>query len=80
VGDRDGEGLRWRPASERPHVDPVPGAPPCSEPVFFGADDNPVGAQFVGLTLVYVCDFFASQGRFLCERLLGLATSSPERG
>jgi hypothetical protein len=41
--------------------------------VFFGADDNPVGALFVGLTLVYVCDFFASQGRFLWERLLGLA-------
>ncbi|HKO28541.1 MAG TPA: hypothetical protein VJU80_13865 [Solirubrobacteraceae bacterium] len=41
--------------------------------VFFGAGDNPVGALFVGLTLVYVCDFFASQGRFLWERLLGLA-------
>ena len=41
--------------------------------VFFGADDDPVGALFVGLTLVYVCDFFASQGRFLWERLLGLA-------
>ena len=41
--------------------------------VFFGADDNPVGALFVGLTLVYLCDFFASQGRFLWERLLGLA-------
>jgi hypothetical protein len=41
--------------------------------VFFGAHDNPVGALFVGLTLVYVCDFFASQGRFLWERLLGLA-------
>ena len=41
--------------------------------VFFGAHDNPVGALFVGLTLVYLCDFFASQGRFLWERLLGLA-------
>src|SRR3954453_3801802 len=41
--------------------------------VFFGADDNPVGALFVGLTAVYVCEFFASQGRFLWERLLGLA-------
>jgi hypothetical protein len=41
--------------------------------VFFGAHDNPVGALFVGLALVYLCDFFASQGRSPWERLLGLA-------
>jgi hypothetical protein len=41
--------------------------------VFFGADDNPVGALFVGLALVYLCDFFASQGSAVWERLLGLA-------
>ena len=41
--------------------------------VFFGAHDNPVGALFVGLALVYLCDFFASQGFSVWERLLGLA-------
>ena len=41
--------------------------------VFFAADDNPVGGLFVGLSLVYVCDFFASLGSSLWERLLGLA-------
>ena len=41
--------------------------------VFFGADDNPVGALFVGLTLVYICDFFASLGSAMWGRLLGLA-------
>ena len=28
--------------------------------VFFGASDNPVGALFVGLFAVYVCEFFAN--------------------
>ena len=41
--------------------------------VFFAANDNPVGVLFVGLALVYVCDFFASVGSSLWERLLGLA-------
>jgi hypothetical protein len=41
--------------------------------VFFGAHDNPVGALFVGLALVYICDFFASLGSGLWERLLGVA-------
>jgi hypothetical protein len=41
--------------------------------VFFGAHDNPVGALFVGLALVYICDFSASLGSSLWERLLGLA-------
>jgi hypothetical protein len=45
--------------------------------VFFGADDNPVGALFVGLALVYICEFFASLGwrrvnGALWERALGL--------
>jgi hypothetical protein len=40
--------------------------------VFFGADDNPVGGLFVGLALVYICDFFASLGSALWGRLLGL--------
>jgi hypothetical protein len=39
--------------------------------VFFGADDNPVGALFVGLTVVYFCDFFASLGSRFWERALG---------
>lgn len=30
--------------------------------VFFGADDNPVGGLFVGLSLVYVCESFTSLG------------------
>jgi hypothetical protein len=41
--------------------------------VFFGAHDNPVGALFVGLAVVYICDFFASLGSSLWEKLLGLA-------
>jgi hypothetical protein len=40
--------------------------------VFFGAHDNPVGGLFVGLSLVYICDFFASLGSPLWGRLLGL--------
>jgi hypothetical protein len=40
--------------------------------VFFGADDNPVGALFVGLALVYICEFGASLGRPFWERALGL--------
>jgi hypothetical protein len=45
--------------------------------VFFGASDNPVGALFVGLFVVYVCEFFASLGSprvrsATWERLLGL--------
>jgi hypothetical protein len=45
--------------------------------VFFRADDNPVGALFVGLAVVYVCEFFASLGwrrlnGELWERALGL--------
>jgi hypothetical protein len=30
--------------------------------VFFGANDNPVGALFAGLFVVYVCEFFSSLG------------------
>jgi hypothetical protein len=41
--------------------------------VFFGAHDNPVGGLFVGLALVYICEFFATLGSALWERLLGLA-------
>jgi hypothetical protein len=41
--------------------------------VFFGASDNPVGALFCGLAVVYVCEFFASLGHAGWERLLGLA-------
>jgi hypothetical protein len=41
--------------------------------VFFGASDNPVGGLFVGLAVVYFCDFFASLGHPRWERLLGLA-------
>jgi hypothetical protein len=45
--------------------------------VFFGAHDNPVGALFVGLAAVYVCEFFASIGAPglrspVWERMLGL--------
>jgi hypothetical protein len=44
--------------------------------VFFGASDNPVGALFVGLAAVYVCEFFASLRSprvrsAVWERLLG---------
>ena len=41
--------------------------------VFFGSDDNPVGALFVGLAVVYICEFFASMGQRLGERALGIA-------
>jgi hypothetical protein len=40
--------------------------------VFFGAHDNPVGALFVGLALVYICEFGASLGMAIWERALGL--------
>jgi hypothetical protein len=45
--------------------------------VFFGVSDNPVGALFVGLAAVYVCEFFSSLGSARVrsaawERLLGL--------
>ena len=39
--------------------------------VFFGADDNPVGGLFVGLSLIYICDLFASLGSRTWERALG---------
>ena len=41
--------------------------------VFFHAGVWPVGLLFVGLTWVYVSDFFASIGMAIGERLLGLA-------
>ncbi len=41
--------------------------------VFFKAGDWPVGLLFVGLTCVYVSDFFASIRIPLAERLLGLS-------
>jgi len=40
--------------------------------VFFGAHDNPVGALFVGLALVYIAEFGASLGMAIWERALGL--------
>jgi hypothetical protein len=40
--------------------------------VFFGASDNPVGLLFIGLALVYICEFGASLGIRLWERALGL--------
>jgi hypothetical protein len=40
--------------------------------VFFGAHDNPVGLLFVGLALVYICEFGASLGKPIWERALGL--------
>ena len=39
--------------------------------VFFHAHDQPVGGLFIGLTLVYVTEFFASLGSSLGERALG---------
>jgi hypothetical protein len=39
--------------------------------VFFDADDWPVGLLFIGLTCIYVSDFFASLGNALGERALG---------
>jgi hypothetical protein len=41
--------------------------------VFFHAGVWPVGLLFVGLTWVYVSDFFASIGMAIGERSLGLA-------
>ena len=43
--------------------------------VFFGADDNPVGALFVGLALVYICEFFASLG----SAIWGVCSASSTR-
>jgi hypothetical protein len=45
--------------------------------VFFGAHDNPVAALFVGLALVYICEFFSSLGSLRLHsvgwgRILGL--------
>jgi hypothetical protein len=40
--------------------------------VFFNASDWPVGLLFVGLTLIYISDFFAAIGMALGERALGL--------
>jgi hypothetical protein len=43
--------------------------------VFFKAGDNPVGALFVGLALIYIAEFFASLGSVgqeLATRALGL--------
>lgn len=39
--------------------------------VFFDADDWPVGLLFIGLTCIYVSDFFASLASELGERALG---------
>lgn len=39
--------------------------------VFFHADDWPVGLLFIGLTCIYVSDFFASLGNVLGTRVLG---------
>lgn len=41
--------------------------------VFFKASAWPVGLLFLGLTCVYVADFFASIGMKIAERALGLA-------
>jgi hypothetical protein len=40
--------------------------------VFFHAGDWPVGLLFIGLALVYVCDFFLAFGSKVFGRLLGL--------
>jgi hypothetical protein len=40
--------------------------------VFFNAGDWPVGLLFVGLTLIYISDFFHSIGQAWGERSLGL--------
>ncbi|RAN76376.1 hypothetical protein B5P43_22440 [Bacillus sp. SRB_336] len=40
--------------------------------VFFSAGDWPVGLLFVGLTLIYISDFFHSIGQAWGERSLGL--------
>ena len=41
--------------------------------VFFDAGVWPVGLLFIGLTVIYVVDFFVSIGMTAAERLLGLA-------
>ena len=41
--------------------------------VFFDAGVWPVGLLFIGLTAIYVIDFFVSIGRTAAERALGLA-------
>ena len=41
--------------------------------VFFDAGVWPVGLLFIGLTVIYVIDFFVSIGRTAAERALGLA-------
>ena len=41
--------------------------------VFFDAGVWPVGLLFIGLTAIYVIDFFVSIGRTATERALGLA-------
>ncbi len=62
------------------HADPRPNAGMCVAytiisvlglVVFFIAGDWPVGLLFVGLTLIYISDFFASIGLALGERALG---------
>jgi hypothetical protein len=40
--------------------------------VFFDGGDWPVGLLFIGLALVYVCDFFTAFGSQLFIRLLGV--------
>ena len=40
--------------------------------VFFAVGDWPVGLLFIGLALVYFCDFFAAIGMKIGERGLGL--------
>jgi hypothetical protein len=62
------------------HADPRPNAGMCVAYtiisvlgllVFFIAGDWPVGLLFVGLTLIYISDFFASIGLAVGERALG---------
>lgn len=62
------------------HADPRPNAGMCVAYtiisvlgllVFFIAGDWPVGVLFVGLTLIYISDFFASIGLAVGERALG---------
>ncbi len=40
--------------------------------IFFAASDWPVAVLFIGLTLIYISDFFASLGLAAGERSLGL--------
>lgn len=44
--------------------------------VFFKASDWPVGVLFIGLTCIYVCDFFASLFMHLPARPVGVASAS----